>query len=273
MSHKILCLITDPTLLQLVAQALENMPFTFLELPTEGIDIVAYLAQKSPSLTIVQLGDAAKNNAPSWQKWVISAKTSPATRKQPILGVSIERNTNVSALIRQAQNLGCDVAIEQDTFAKEGSNIIRKLIQAQNTSQQTELLNQARQPLPELARKGIEMFNVGEYYEQHELLEHAWRAEIGPVRALYQGILQVGVAYYQIKRKNYAGAYKMFLRANQYLNALPDECQGVNVAQLRRDAEAAFTRLKELGTERIEKFEAAFFKPVILEDVDESSIS
>ena len=75
-----------------------------------------------------------------------------------------------------------------------------------------------------------QQFNAGEYFEQHVSFEHAWRAEPGPVRQLYQGLLLIGVAFLQIQRRNEAGARKTFQRARQYLVALPDVCQGVDVA-------------------------------------------
>ncbi len=87
-----------------------------------------------------------------------------------------------------------------------------------------ELLRQSNLPPPDLLVKGIHEFNAGAFFEQHESLETAWRNEPGPIRHLYQGILQIGVAYYQIQRRNYIGAHKMFERAWQYLDALPDVC-------------------------------------------------
>lgn len=91
--------------------------------------------------------------------------------------------------------------------------------------------------LPPDAIKGLEMFNSGRYFEAHEELERAWRAEKGPIRDLYRGILQVGVGYYHIRRGNYRGALKMFKRCRQWLDLYPDECCGINLKQLRLDYE------------------------------------
>jgi predicted metal-dependent hydrolase len=90
-------------------------------------------------------------------------------------------------------------------------------------------------PLPPHAITGLEYFNAGRYFEAHEELETAWRAEKSPIRELYRGILQVGVAYYHIQRGNYKGALKMLRRCRQWLDPLPDECCGVNLARLRHD--------------------------------------
>ncbi len=92
-------------------------------------------------------------------------------------------------------------------------------------------------PLPPDVIKGLELFNSGRFFEAHEELERAWRAEKGPIRELFRGILQVGVGYYHIQRGNYRGALKMFKRCRQWLAPFPDECCGINLKQLRHDYE------------------------------------
>ncbi len=106
------------------------------------------------------------------------------------------------------------------------------------------------------------MFNRAEYFEAHEALEHAWNDESGPGRELYRGLLQIAVAYMQITRGNYNGAIKIFLRARQWLDPLPDQCRGVNVAGLRHDAAAVRAALEALGPERIGEFDMALLKPI-----------
>src|SRR5680860_1792203 len=50
-------------------------------------------------------------------------------------------------------------------------------------------------PPPPRLRRGIEQFNRGEFFEQHETLELEWLEERDPVRYLYQGILQIGIGF------------------------------------------------------------------------------
>ncbi len=116
---------------------------------------------------------------------------------------------------------------------------------------------------PPLVLKGLHEFNAGEYFECHETLETAWRGEPGPVRDLYRAVLQVGLGYYQIRRANYTGARKMFLRAERWLANLPDRCQGIDVSRLRSDAVAARAHLEMLGPARIAEFDRTLLKPVI----------
>ncbi|PKO05664.1 MAG: hypothetical protein CVU41_11400 [Chloroflexi bacterium HGW-Chloroflexi-3] len=86
------------------------------------------------------------------------------------------------------------------------------------------------------AIKGIELFNQKKFFAAHEELELAWRDEHGAIRDLYRGILQVGVAYYHIQRRNFTGAQKMFVRAEKWLGPYSGNFLGINVGKLKKDA-------------------------------------
>lgn len=117
-------------------------------------------------------------------------------------------------------------------------------------------------PLHPQAAEGLRLFNAGEYFEAHEALEDAWNEERGPVRDLYRGILQVAVVYLHITRRNYNGAIKVYLRSERWLRAWPETCRGIEVGQLRRDAEAVIHEVQRLGMERISDFDNSLLKPV-----------
>lgn len=123
-------------------------------------------------------------------------------------------------------------------------------------------MNDCSAPLPPAARHGLELFNRGAYFEAHEALEDAWRAEKGEIRSLYQGILQAAVMYLHITRNNYEGALKMFDRCIKLLAPWPDSCCGVDVGGLRRDLAAVMETITRLGPERLEHFDPSLFKPV-----------
>jgi predicted metal-dependent hydrolase len=116
---------------------------------------------------------------------------------------------------------------------------------------------------PPLVWKGIEQFNRGEFFEQHETLEAAWRAESRPVRELYQGILQIGVACYQIERGNLPGSLKMFERGLRRLRQFAPECLGLDVARLIADSERLRDAAQELGPERLAELNCAFFPRIV----------
>ncbi|MPY88219.1 MAG: DUF309 domain-containing protein [Luteitalea sp.] len=110
-------------------------------------------------------------------------------------------------------------------------------------------------PAPSLLLQGIEELNAGRYFEQHETLEMLWRAETRRVRRLYQGILQIGVAFHHLRRDNYHGTVYMLTRGPGYLRDFPPICQGVDVAQLLTDAARALAEVERLGPTRLSEFD------------------
>ena len=112
----------------------------------------------------------------------------------------------------------------------------------------------AEAPPPELL-EGIAQFNRGEFFEQHETLELLWRAEQREVRYLYQGILQVGVAFHHLRRLNHHGTVYMLTRGPRYLAPFAPACQGVDVAALIEAAGAALRAVEELGKDRLADFD------------------
>ncbi|RPI88311.1 MAG: DUF309 domain-containing protein [Chloroflexi bacterium] len=117
-------------------------------------------------------------------------------------------------------------------------------------------------PLHPQAAEGLRLFNLGEYFEAHEALEDAWNEEKSPVRDLYRGILQIAVVYLHITRRNYSGALKVYGRSQKWLKDWPAVCRGIQVEELRRDAEAVIEAVKRLGPEKISEFDDSLLKPV-----------
>lgn len=110
---------------------------------------------------------------------------------------------------------------------------------------------------PPLLRQGIAEFNRREFFQQHETLEALWRAEPGACRYLYQGIIQVGVAFLHLGRGNFHGAVTKLQSGLALLAAFEPMCLGVDVACLRRQAAACLERLQELGPTRLDEFDWA----------------
>ena len=104
--------------------------------------------------------------------------------------------------------------------------------------------------------RGIEQFNAGEFFEQHETLELLWRAVPDEIRHLYEGVLQIGVGmHHLLKNRNFHGAAVKLDHGIRLLEAFPPVCHGVDIDRLRHDALRARERLLELGPERIDAFE------------------
>jgi predicted metal-dependent hydrolase len=110
---------------------------------------------------------------------------------------------------------------------------------------------------PQMAQ-AFEQFNRGEYWHQHETLEAVWRAEPDEsIRNFYKGILQVGVGFHHITRRNYNGANKVLARGINYLRPYAPRCMGVEVQRLIEEATQVLARLRALGPERIDEINIA----------------
>lgn len=216
----------------------------------------AILADKitewQPSLMIFDLDSA---DLP-WRRWIAFLKSSPATRRIPILGYAPHEDVEVIAAARE---LGSDVVVGRSRFSSALPLLIEEYARAWDYES---IVSGCQTPPSSHALDGLEAFNQGEYFEAHELLEDAWNEDEGPARDAYKAILQVAVAYLQIERQNYAGAVKMFLRARQWLGPLPDVCRGIDISRLRSDAESVYQALTEMGPAGVGDFDRSLFRPI-----------
>lgn len=125
-----------------------------------------------------------------------------------------------------------------------------------------EIPQACRGELHPMAVRGIALFDARQYWSAHEALEAAWKEDKSPARHLYKGILQAGVTYLQIERRNFVGMAKMYERCRKWLAPWPAVCRGVDVEQLRQDVAAAVAEASRLGPERIGEFDESLYKRV-----------
>jgi hypothetical protein len=185
---------------------------------------VARLASEQVALIVVDVYES------QWRWWVTTPKVSPATRRIPVVLVADDPGQTEAA-----RRTGVDFVIAPGKLETDLPDILRRYARVQSEGEAQLMDAACDEPLPPQAREAIELFNQGAYYRQHDLFEALWMAEGRPVRDLYRAILQVGIAYYQVERGNLRGAHKMALRSLQWLNVLPDVCQGVDVGDLREN--------------------------------------
>lgn len=190
-----------------------------------------------------------------WRQPILAAKNNAATRRIPICFVSDERDSRAAAV-----TCGADLALSWGDLGSRFEQVVNEFGRIPDAATMERLACECRQPLPELAIMGLREFNRGEFYRQHDLFEAQWVKTEGPVRDLYRGILQVGVAYYQIERGNYRGALKMLQRSVQWLRLLPASCQGIDVDRLRRDSTTLRAELQRLGPERLGELDRRLLK-------------
>jgi len=250
MLNPVILIVDTPTWLDTVRTALEAAHGHVIHQPTR----IGYMQTLIDSLAALVLVDGT---LPAWEAWVHTPKVSPSTRRVPILVLADEARTQARALIE-----GADAALPPQQAWADPQALIQRYARLPDPDHLAKLTCECAESLPPQAQEGIAHFNRGEYYRQHDLLEAQWVETEGPVRNLYRAILQVGVAYYQIERANYRGALKMLQRSVQWLMSLPDQCQGVDVAQLRHDSQAVYAELLRLGEDRIVDFDRRLLRPV-----------
>ncbi len=117
-------------------------------------------------------------------------------------------------------------------------------------------------PPPPRLRHGIEQFNRGEFFEQHETLEEEWIAESDPVRYLYQGILQIGVGFEHLRRGNPSGARALWRRGVSYLEPFRGGCMNVDVDRLIGATERCLKELERVGDRGLAHFDRAMIPRV-----------
>jgi CheY-like chemotaxis protein len=208
--------------------------------------LVDAVDQHFPVLALVDLGSPG-----DWQGALRRLKNRPHTRAVPVYAFGSHVD---AATLRTARAAGADHAWARSRMVEELPALVARYL-----APAVAYPAGWDEPLSTEARLGVEAFNRGAYFDQHEHFEHAWLEETRPVREMYQGILQVGVALLQIERDNWAGALKMFRRGLPRLRDLPPVCQGVNVAAFRSTAETIHAEITLLGPDHMHEFDRSRF--------------
>lgn len=81
--------------------------------------------------------------------------------------------------------------------------------------------------------KGVALFNAGEFFSAHEVLEDVWREMQGEDRDFMQALIQVAVALHHYSTGNLEGARSVLARAAARLADAPDEIFGIALPPLR----------------------------------------
>jgi uncharacterized protein len=86
-----------------------------------------------------------------------------------------------------------------------------------------------------LLERGIALFNHGEYFECHEVLEEAWTPERGERRLFLQSLIHMAVGFYHSERGNPTGAQRQLRKGLRKLAGYLPACEHVNTARLDRE--------------------------------------
>ena len=96
---------------------------------------------------------------------------------------------------------------------------------------------------------GLELFNEGEFFECHEVIEDLWleTSSDDPYRDLYKGVIQAAAAIYQFKREIYSGALGLYRTSMFYLEKYEPSSLGLDVQKLRIELARCFKSLIDEG--------------------------
>jgi hypothetical protein len=99
---------------------------------------------------------------------------------------------------------------------------------------------------PLLAR-GIALFNQGEYFECHEVLEEAWTPERGERRLFLQSLIHMAVGIYHHTRGNPMGAVRQLRKGLRKLAGYLPVCERVDTGRLDREMRMVLRAIEEGG--------------------------
>ena len=81
--------------------------------------------------------------------------------------------------------------------------------------------------------EGIELFNLGRYWEAHEAWERDWMPDRkGPDSGFYKGLIQVAAGCLHYTRRNRRGALNKWRSGAYYLRPYLPSHRGVHLKQL-----------------------------------------
>lgn len=215
--------------------------------PLEGPDaqFMRALVDLRPSLLLVD----TTSQAIPWERWIQVVKTAAASRRIPIVafGPHVDKRR-----LQRATKAGAELTVTRGQLQSSLPTIVRDNAR---TIDPEALRSACEGALSAKAARGLELLNLGEYYEAHELLEHAWMEAEQLEGYLYRSLLQIAVAYLQVERGNHPGAVKMLLRLQQWLAPLPERCRGIDVAKLKRIVQDFGAALEQAGPSKLSELE------------------
>lgn len=100
---------------------------------------------------------------------------------------------------------------------------------------------------PKSYREFIALYQAGEYWHAHEVLEHLWRVTIDQDRRnFFHGMIQLAAAFVHVKRGNMTGANRLLIKAAAKFESVPSPYLGVNLIELRSDVGVAARYVRTL---------------------------
>lgn len=91
--------------------------------------------------------------------------------------------------------------------------------------------------------EGVKLFNEGEFFACHDVLEDLWTEQVCPERTFLQGLIQLAVALHHFEEGNLGGAVRLYRSSMVMLEEYCPVFSGILVSQLVADTERCFAAL------------------------------
>jgi len=107
----------------------------------------------------------------------------------------------------------------------------------------SEITQSGLYPIPYL--RGIEHFNMGRYFDAHEVWEEIWLRSTGDTKVFYQMLIQAAVALHHYERGNSRGARGMYANVVDKLAKLPAALMSLDLIEFSNQFKGFFGDLIE----------------------------
>ena len=94
---------------------------------------------------------------------------------------------------------------------------------------------------------GIEMFNRGEFFECHEVLEQIWTSAQQPERWFLQSLIHFAVGFYHHQRSNPDGATRQLRKGLRKIQSYLPEWGGVRTTAIAQEARGCLAVIEAGG--------------------------
>ena len=82
--------------------------------------------------------------------------------------------------------------------------------------------------------RGLELFNLADFYDAHEVWEDVWRAAPTAEKKFLQGLIQIAVGLHHQSTGNRVGAKSLLARGARNLSSYSEDFAGIDVRTLLR---------------------------------------
>jgi hypothetical protein len=122
----------------------------------------------------------------------------------------------------------------------------------------------------ELLQLGIDLFNAGHFWHSHEAWEAAWIPSERPVRAFYQGLIQVAAAFVHLTRHEYPGTEKLLDEALAKLERYQPDYLTIDSQKLFAEAAAVRALVLGGGPDSLRRFDTSSLPRIVQQPLPNS---